>query len=101
MNADAMIFDNPQTACKVFGRKLRQNAPDGVLCVGVRLAAQTKDDDPAELGRRVGDDVCEVEIERNEGAVLAGAHIEHVFIRAAAQRLLDNGVRFVLRGSEH
>jgi hypothetical protein len=85
-----MFFDDPQPARNFLGRKLRQYASDGSLSVGMRLAVQTKHDDSLELGGWISDDIREIEIEGNEGPVLALADIEHVLIRLTAQRLRNN-----------
>lgn len=100
LNADTTVFDDPQPARNFLGWKLCQNAADGSLSVGMRLAVQTKHNDPVELGGWVSDDIREIEIEGNERPVLALADIEDVLIRLTAQRLRNDGECVVTRDGE-
>ena len=101
MHADAVFFHNPKRTNEGFLREQLQYPPDGCFDCGMRLVAQAKNDNAAESGRRIGEDVGKIKIQGDERALFAAADLNNSLIRLATQGLLDDRVSVVTCGGEN
>jgi len=83
-NPHSCLLDDPERMPKRFTFQNRQRTrqePQHVLLVRLR---RTEDNDPGIVGRRVGAQISEVEIEREKRAPFRSACIDHALVWGAA-----------------
>jgi len=95
VNADAMIFDDPEQSRERFLRCQREHSSDCCLHSRLRLAGQAQYNDAGVLRGWIGVNVRKIEIKRDERSAFANANIYNTLIRLTAERLRDNRMRVV------
>jgi hypothetical protein len=56
----------------------------------MRLITEAQYDDACKVGRRIGEDVGEIQIQGDEGAILPTTNIDYLLVKCAAESLLNN-----------
>lgn len=64
------------------------------------LVGKPEHDDAGEPGRRVSEDIGKVQVQRDESALLATAHVDDAFVWLATEGLLNDGMSLVPIGSK-
>jgi hypothetical protein len=64
------------------------------------LVGQPEHDDASELGRRVSEDIGKVQVQRDEGSLLATAYFNDAFVWLATEGLLNDGMSLVPIGGK-
>jgi hypothetical protein len=99
-DTDAPIFYNPKRAYDGLLGEEVQHAPDRSLDCNMCLVGRPEHDDASELGRRVSEDIGKVQVQRDEGSLLATAYFNDAFVWLATEGLLNDGMSLVPIGGK-
>jgi hypothetical protein len=81
VDANAVIFNNPQQTMERFGCKDAQHPPDCSLDMSVALAREAKHDDAGEIFGRVRLNIRKVEIQCDERSAFGSADAYNSIVR--------------------
>jgi hypothetical protein len=100
-NTDAPILYNPKRARYRLLGEQGQHAPNSGFGRNMGLVDEPEHDDACELGWRVSKDVGKVQVQCDEGPLLAIAHVNDPFVRLTTKSLLNDGMSIVPSGCKY